>query len=91
VLPGDVVDPIVAVTSLVMLTTTIAAVFQLVKNNGRNGGEILLGISLGWLLFVSPIYFFGDLGAITGLVLVFIVGGMVAILGSRYDARMRKR
>jgi hypothetical protein len=90
-LPGDVVDPIVAVTSLVMLTTTIAAVFQLVKNNGRNGGEILLGISLGWLLFVSPIYFFGDLGAITGLVLVFIVGGMVAILGSRYDARMRKR
>jgi hypothetical protein len=90
-LPGDVVDPIVAVTSLVMLTTTIAAVFQLVKNNGRNGGEILLGISLGWLLFVSPIYFFGDLGAITGLVLVFIVGGMVAVLGSRYDARMRKR
>jgi hypothetical protein len=85
------VDPIVAVTSLVMLTTTIAAVFQLVKNKGRNGGETLLGISLGWLLFVSPIYFFGDMGAITGLVLVFFVGGLVAVLGSRYDARMRKR
>ena len=52
-------DPIVAVTSLVMLTTTVAAVFQLVKNKGRNGGETLLGISLGWLLYVSPIFFFG--------------------------------
>jgi hypothetical protein len=90
-LPGDVVDPIVAVTSLVMLTTTIAVVFQLVKNKGRNGGETLLGISLGWLLFVSPIYFFGDMGAITGLLLVFFVGGLVAVLGSRYDPRMRKR
>ncbi|MEZ4563657.1 MAG: hypothetical protein R2853_13070 [Thermomicrobiales bacterium] len=84
-------DPIVAVTSLVMLTTTIAVVFQLVKNKGRHGGETLLGISLGWLLFVSPIFFFGDMGAVTGLVLVFLVGGLVAVLGSRYDARMRKR
>lgn len=80
-----------AVTSLVMLTTTIAVVFQFVKNKGRNGGETLLGISLGWLLYVSPIYFFGDMGAITGVVLVFVVGGLVAVLGSRYDTRMRKR
>lgn len=84
-------DPIVAVSSLLMLTTTIAVMFQLVKNKGRNGGEMLLGISLGWLLFVSPIFFFGDMGAITGLVLVFLVGGLVVTLGSRYDARMRKR
>ncbi|MCA9879382.1 MAG: hypothetical protein KC442_16435, partial [Thermomicrobiales bacterium] len=89
--PGDTVDPIVAVTMLLMLTTTIAAVFLLVRNKGRNGGETLLGIALGWLLFVSPIYFFGDMGAITGIVLVFVVGGLVAVLGSRYDRQMRKR
>ena len=51
--------------------------FQLVKNKGRNGGETLLGISLGWLLYVSPIFFFGDMGAITGLILVFVVGFVV--------------
>lgn len=84
-------DPIVGVTMLVMLTVTISVVFQLVRNQGRNGGEMLLGIAVGWLLFVSPIYFFGDMGAITGLVLVFVVGGLVAVLGSRYDQRMRKR
>ena len=53
--------------------------------------DSLLGISLGWLLFVSPIYFFGDMGAITGIILVFLVGGLVAVLGSRYDRRMRRR
>ncbi|MFT4039409.1 MAG: hypothetical protein QM692_14570 [Thermomicrobiales bacterium] len=84
-------DPIVAVCMLVMLTVTVSAVFGLVRNKGRNGGETLLGIAAGWALFLSPIWLFGDLGAITGLVLVCIVGGMVAVLGSRYDRRMRRK
>lgn len=94
VLPGSQdevrkVDPIVAVLMLVMMTATVATIFSLVRRKGEGGAQLVLGIALGWVLFLSPIMFFGDMGAVTGIVLVFLVGGLVAVLGSRYDRQMR--
>lgn len=83
------VDPIVAVLLLVMMTATAATIFSLVRRKGEGGAQLVLGIALGWVLFLSPIMFFGNMGAITGIILVFLVGGLVAVLGSRYDRQMR--
>jgi hypothetical protein len=84
------VDPLVAVLALVLMTATVATLFSVVKRKGEGAGQALFGIVLGWALFLSPILFFGPVGAVIGIVMVMVVGGLVSVLGRRYDKRMRR-
>lgn len=78
-------DPIVAVLALVLLTATISTLFSVVRKKGAGAGQALLGVALGWLLFLSPLYFFGPTGAILGIACIMLIGALMAFVGHRYD------
>lgn len=84
-------DPLVAILLLVMVTTTIATIFSLARKRGAGAVRALLGIVVGWILFLSPLYFFGPLGAAIGLVLILLIGALMSFIGRRYDRGPARR
>lgn len=84
-------DPIVAVLTLVLMTATIATLFAVVRRKGEGAGQAIAGIALGWLLFLSPLYFFGPTGAVLGIIVIMLVGGLVSFIGSRYGQGAKRR
>lgn len=84
-------DPVVAVLALVLATATIATIFSVVRRKGQGAKEAIAGIALGWLLFLSPLYFFGPAGAILGVVCILVVGGIVGYASQRYERQPPRR
>ena len=52
-------DPIIAALALVLLTATMGTLFSVAKKRGEGLAQALIGVAVGWLLFLSPLYFFG--------------------------------
>jgi len=77
-------DPVIAVLTLVLMTATMATMFSVVRKKGEGGAQAIIGIALGWLLFLSPLYFFGPTGAVIGIGVIILVGWMVTFIGNRY-------
>jgi dolichol kinase len=84
-------DPLIAVLTLVLMTATIATLFAVVRRKGEGAGQAIGGIALGWLLFLSPLYFFGPTGAVLGIVIIMLVGGLVSVIGQRYGRGPARR
>jgi hypothetical protein len=84
-------DPLVAVLILVMVTATVGTIFSLARKRGEGAVQALAGIALGWALFLSPLYFFGPVGAVIGLVLIMLIGGLMSFIGRRYDRGPARR
>jgi low temperature requirement protein LtrA len=84
-------DPVVAILILVMVTATVATVFSLVHKRGQGVVQALLGIVLGWVLFLSPLYFFGPVGGAMGLVCIMLIGALMSFVGRRYDRGPARR
>jgi hypothetical protein len=74
-----------------MVTATVATLFSLARKRGTGMTQAILGIALGWLLFLSPLYFFGPLGAVVGLALILLVGALMSFIGRRYDRGPARR
>jgi uncharacterized membrane protein AbrB (regulator of aidB expression) len=77
-------DPIIAALALVLLTATMGTLFSVAKKRGEGLAQALIGISVGWLLFLSPLYVFGPTGAIIGVVMIVLVGALMSYIGQRY-------
>jgi len=77
-------DPVIAALALVLLTATMGTLFSVARKRGEGMAQALIGIAVGWLLFLSPLYFFGPLGAIVGVVLIVLVGALMSYIGQRY-------
>lgn len=77
-------DPIVAALALVLLTATMATLFSVARKKGEGLAQALIGIAVGWLLFLSPLYFFGTPGAVIGVVFIFAIGALMSVIGQRY-------
>ena len=77
-------DPIVAALALVLLTATMGTLFSVARKRGDGIWQALVGIAAGWLLFLSPLYFFGTPGAIIGVILIFVIGALMSYIGQRY-------
>ncbi len=77
-------DPIVAALALVLLTATMATLFSVARKRGDGVWQALVGIAAGWLLFLSPLYFFGTAGAVIGVILIFAIGALMSYIGQRY-------
>jgi dolichol kinase len=84
-------DPLVAVLTLVLMTATISTLFAVVRRKGEGAAQAIIGIALGWLLFLSPLYFFGPTGAVLGIVVIMLVGGLVSVIGRRYGQGPARR
>ncbi len=84
-------DPVVAVLTLVLMTATMATLFSVVRKKGEGGAQAVIGIALGWLLFLSPLYFFGPTGAVIGVGVIILVGWMVTFIGNRYGRGSTQR
>ena len=84
-------DPVVAILLLVMVTATVATIFSLARKRGQSVVQALLGIVLGWVLFLSPLYFFGSFGGAMGLVSIMLVGALMSFVGRRYDRGPARR
>jgi hypothetical protein len=84
-------DPLVAVLILVLLTATVATLFSVARKRGEGAGQAIVGIALGWALFLSPLYFFGPIGAVIGVVLIMLIGGLMGFIGHRYDRGPARR
>jgi hypothetical protein len=85
------VDPVVAVLALILLTATVATIFSVVRRKGQGAQEAVAGIALGWLLFLSPLYFFGPTGAILGAACIMIVGAIVGYASQHYERQPPRR
>ena len=69
-------DAIVPFLFLINITATVATLFAAFRK--REGfGVALASISLGWVCFLLPWYFFGPWGAVIGMVFTMFVGGIV--------------
>ena len=77
-------DPIVAALALVLLTATMGTLFSVARKRGDGIWQALVGIAVGWLLFLSPLYFFGTTGAVIGVLLIFAIGALMSYVGQRY-------
>lgn len=77
-------DPIVAALALVLLTATMGTLFSVAKKRGEGLAPAMIGIAVGWLLFLSPLYFFGPMGAIVGVVMIILIGALMSYIGQRY-------
>jgi hypothetical protein len=77
-------DPIIAALTLVLLTATMGTLFSVAKKRGEGLAQALIGIAVGWLLFLSPLYFFGPMGAILGVVMIVLIGALMSYIGQRY-------
>jgi len=84
-------DPVVAVLTLVLMTATMATLFSVVRKKGEGGAQAIIGIALGWLLFLSPLYFFGPTGAVIGVGVIILVGWLVTFIGNRYGRGSTQR
>lgn len=83
-------DPVVAILLLVLTTVTVTTLFAVARKKGEGLGPALLGISLGWASLLLPLAFFGPVGAVIGMAVIVLVGGLVVFLGS-YEERGRLR
>jgi dolichol kinase len=84
-------DPLIAVLTLILMTATITTLFAVVRRKGEGAGQAIAGIALGWVLFLSPLYFFGPTGAVLGIVVIMLVGGLISVIGQRYDRGPARR
>jgi len=85
------VDPLVAVLTLILMTATIATLFSVVRRKGEGVGQALAVIVLGWVLFLSPLYFFGPIGGVLGIACIMLVGGLVSFIARRYERGPARR
>jgi hypothetical protein len=75
--------PFLIVVNIAVTIATLFAVFR-----AREGfAPALLGISLGWVCFLVPLYFFGPWGGVLGMVFTMIVGGIVNSFRSPHDRK----
>lgn len=84
-------DPLIAVLTLILMTATMTTLFAVVRRKGEGAGPALAGIVLGWILFLSPLYFFGPIGGVAGIVCIMLVGGLVSVISSRYERSEGRR
>lgn len=84
-------DPIIAILALVLLTATVSMLFSLVRKRGAGASQAITGMALGWLLFLTPLYFFGMPGAIAGIVCIMLIGALMSYIGWRYDRGPARR
>lgn len=84
-------DPLIAVLTLILMTATIATLFSVVRRQGEGAGQALSGIVVGWILFLSPLYFFGPTGAVLGILCIMLVGGLVSFIARRYEQGPERR
>lgn len=77
-------DPIIAALALVLLTATMGTLFSVAKKRGEGLAQALIGIAIGWLLLLTPLYFFGPTGAIVGVGMIILIGALMGYIGQRY-------